>query len=392
MMDTQDTPKQEGMNWRLIIAFVLGMALAALLFAVWSKSQAAQSGNASATTGAAASTDANTATAGNADFSAWSEDSASLKTLVDYVEAATTEGSAGYVKPEDRIAVFDLDGTLMCETFPWCFEYMVFADYALNNPNYKAPNDVAAVAQEIVDSAWGEKPKGMSERQAAAAAIAYSGLTPAELEAYVEGFKSSPAEGFDGMTRGEAWYQPMLQVVSYLQANGFDVYIVTATERNIVRGIVAGVLDIDPSHVIGTEYGYTATGQGDEPDDEYTFQKGDKVVFDGTYDGENAKTCKVDAIVREIGKQPVLAFGNSSGDAAMLVYTLSDNANPSASFMVLADDDEREYGDLTEAQEDRQAWEEAGFTIFSMHDDFGTIYGDGVKKVPVEEETLAAAA
>ncbi len=391
-MDTQDTPKQEGMNWRLIIAFVLGMALAALLFAVWSKSQAAQSGNASATTGAAASTDANTATAGNADFSAWSEDSASLKTLVDYVEAATTEGSAGYVKPEDRIAVFDLDGTLMCETFPWCFEYMVFADYALNNPNYKAPNDVAAVAQEIVDSAWGEKPKGMSERQAAAAAIAYSGLTPAELEAYVEGFKSSPAEGFDGMTRGEAWYQPMLQVVSYLQANGFDVYIVTATERNIVRGIVAGVLDIDPSHVIGTEYGYTATGQGDEPDDEYTFQKGDKVVFDGTYDGENAKTCKVDAIVREIGKQPVLAFGNSSGDAAMLVYTLSDNANPSASFMVLADDDEREYGDLTEAQEDRQAWEEAGFTIFSMHDDFGTIYGDGVKKVPVEEETLAAAA
>ncbi|MDO4405193.1 MAG: HAD family hydrolase [Atopobiaceae bacterium] len=392
MMDTQDTPKQEVMNWRLIIAFVLGMALAALLFAVWSKSQAAQSGNASATTGAAASTDANTATAGNADFSAWSEDSASLKTLVDYVEAATTEGSAGYVKPEDRIAVFDLDGTLMCETFPWCFEYMVFADYALNNPNYKAPNDVAAVAQEIVDSAWGEKPKGMSERQAAAAAIAYSGLTPAELEAYVEGFKSSPAEGFDGMTRGEAWYQPMLQVVSYLQANGFDVYIVTATERNIVRGIVAGVLDIDPSHVIGTEYGYTATGQGDEPDDEYTFQKGDKVVFDGTYDGENAKTCKVDAIVREIGKQPVLAFGNSSGDAAMLVYTLSDNANPSASFMVLADDDEREYGDLTEAQEDRQAWEEAGFTIFSMHDDFGTIYGDGVKKVPVEEETLAAAA
>lgn len=391
-MDTQDTPKQEGMNWRLIIAFVLGMALAALLFAVWSKSQAAQSGNASATTGAAASTDANTATAGNADFSAWSEESASLKTLVDYVEAATTEGSAGYVKPEDRIAVFDLDGTLMCETFPWCFEYMVFADYALNNPNYKAPNDVAAVAQEIVDSAWGEKPKGMSERQAAAAAIAYSGLTPAELETYVEGFKSSPAEGFDGMTRGEAWYQPMLQVVSYLQANGFDVYIVTATERNIVRGIVAGVLDIDPSHVIGTEYGYTATGQGDEPDDEYTFQKGDKVVFDGTYDGENAKTCKVDAIVREIGKQPVLAFGNSSGDAAMLVYTLSDNANPSASFMVLADDDEREYGDLTEAQEDRQAWEEAGFTIFSMHDDFGTIYGDGVKKVPVEEETLAAAA
>ena len=319
-----------------------------------------------------------------ASFSAWTEGSASLKKLVDYVEAATDKGSSSYVPPEDRIAVFDLDGTLMCETYPWCFEYMVFADYALNNPSYTAPDDVKAVAQEILDSAWGEKPEGMSTRQAAAAAVAYAGLTPAELEAYVEGFKSSPAEGFEGMTRGEAWYQPMLEVVSYLQANDFDVYVVTATERNIVRAVVAGTLDIDPAHVIGTEYGYVATGQGEEADGDYTLKMGDRMVFDGSYAGENAKTNKVDAIVREIGKQPVLAFGNSSGDASMLTYALSENAHPSASFMVLADDAEREYGDLEEAKEDRAKWEKAGYTVFSMHDDFAKIYADGVTKAPVK--------
>ena len=315
-------------------------------------------------------------------LASWTEGSSSLKVLTDFVAAATDESGSGYIPPQDRIAVFDLDGTLTCETYPWCFEYMVFADYALNNPDYTAPNDVAAVAHEVIDSAWGEKPDGMSTRQAQAAAIAYEGLTPAELEEYVIKFKDSQAEGFAGMTRGEAWYKPMTEVVEYLQANDFDVYIVTATERNIVRAIVAGTLDIDPSHVIGTEYGYTATGQADAADTDYTFQSGDKVVFDGSYEGENAKMSKVDAIVREIGKQPVLAFGNSSGDAAMLAYAISDNAYPSASFMVLADDEEREYGDAAGAAEKRASWEESGFTVFSMHDDFATIYGDGVTKEP----------
>ena len=91
----------------------------------------------------------------------------------------------------------------------------------------------------------------------------------------------------------------------------------------------------------------------------------------------------MDAIVREIGKQPVLAFGNSSGDVAMLTYVLSDNPNPSASFMVLADDEEREYGDASGSAAKRASWEEAGFAVFSMHDDFATIYGEGVKKEPV---------
>ena len=312
-------------------------------------------------------------------FSLWNPDAAARNALVEYLAAVTDEASPDYIPVKDRIAVFDLDGTLMCETYPFCFEYMVFADYALNHAD-KMPEEVLAVAREILEAAGGAKPSNMSVRQAAAAAIAYQGMTMAELSAVVEDFKASEAWGFTGMTRGEAWYRPMVQLVEQLQAKEFTVYIVTATERNIVRQVIAGVLDIPPSQVIGTEYGYTATNQGDTADADYTFRSDDQLVFDGNYYGENAKTSKVDAIVREIGRQPVLAFGNSSGDLAMAVYTISNNPYRSAAYMVLADDDAREWGDPQDAAEKKASYEAMGIGTISMRDDWKTIYGEEVKK------------
>ena len=309
----------------------------------------------------------------------WTDGSEAAKSLNDYLLAVTDETSPDYIPVKDRIAVFDLDGTLMCETYPFCFEYMVFADYALKHPA-DMPEDVLAAAQEIVDATGGAKPSGMSTRQAAAAAIAYKGMTTSELAAVVEDFKASEAWGFTGMTRGEAWYKPMVELFEKLQQNGFEVYVVTATERNIVRQVVAGALEIPPSRVIGTEYGYTATNQGDTADADYTFRFEDQIVFDGSYYGENANTSKVDSIVREIGQQPVLAFGNSSGDIAMEVYTISGNPYRSAAYMVLADDAKREYGDPVDAAEKKATYEEMGIETISMRDDFRTIYGDGVAK------------
>ena len=310
----------------------------------------------------------------------WSAGAEPKAALMDYIAAITDETSESYIPVADRIAVFDLDGTLMCETYPRCFEYMVFVDFALNNPDYTPTEDVLAVAREIVDTKWQEKPSGISTRQAAAAAIAYAGMTPAELGAYVKGFMTSPAEGFTGMSQGEAFYRPMVELVNYLRANDFTIYIVTATERNIVRAIVKDTLGIAPAYVIGTEYGYTATGQGDTADGDYTFKSTDKVVFDGTYYGENAKMSKVDAIVREIGQQPVLAFGNSSGDVAMCVYTVTDNPYPALSYIVLADDEAREWGDYESAQAKIAGYSAQGIGTISMRDDFATIYGDGVEK------------
>ena len=310
----------------------------------------------------------------------WTEGSEPAESINEYIASVTDENSPDYIPVEKRIAVFDLDGTLMCETYPFCFEYMLFADYALNSGSSTITDDIRAVAQEIVDAAGGAKPDGMSTRQAAAGAVAYKGMTMRELAEIVDKFKGSEAWGFSGLTRGEAYYKPMLELVAKLQENDFTIYVVTATERNIVREIIKGTLDIPACNVIGTEYGYIATGQGDTEDTDYTFAPGDKVVFDGSYYGENAKMSKVDAIVREIGEQPVLAFGNSSGDLAMELYTISDNPYKSAAFMVLADDEEREYGDAAAAKEKRASYEKQGIGVISMKDDFKTIYGEGVVK------------
>jgi len=309
----------------------------------------------------------------------WTEGSVAAENLNAYMQAVTDEASPDYIPVEDRIAVFDLDGTLMCETYPFCFEYMVFSDYVLNHSD-KMQDEVVAVAQEIADAAGKEKPDGMSTRQASAGAVAYQGMTMSEIAEMVRDFKGSEAWGFSGMTRGEAYYKPMVELFNALLENDFTVYVVTATERNIVRELINGTLDIPPSCVIGTEYGYRASGQGEEADGDYTFQPSDRIVFDGTYEGENAKTCKVDAIVREIGQQPVLAFGNSSGDLAMEIYTTSNNPYKSAAYMVVADDEEREYGDTAGAEEKKKTYAEQGIGIISMKDDFRTIYGDDVVK------------
>ena len=313
-------------------------------------------------------------------LNSWTENAKPKAALTEYMAAITDKRSETYIPKEDRIAVFDLDGTLMCETYPRCFEYMVFVDYALNNPDYRPTDEVKAVAQEIVDTRWQEKPSGISTRQAAAAAVAYKGMTPAELEAYVAKFMSSDAEGFIGLKRGEAFYAPMVELMKFLEANDFTVYIVTATERNIVRALVRDTLGIPAARVIGTEYGYTATGQGDIADADYTFRSTDKVVFDGNYYGENAKMSKVDAIVREIGQQPVLAFGNSSGDVAMCEYVVTNNPHNALSYIVLADDEAREWGDTAGAQKKIADYSALGIGTISMRDDFATIYGNGVEK------------
>ena len=296
----------------------------------------------------------------------WTKGSAPAESINAYIQAVTDKSSPDFIPVKDRIAVFDLDGTLMSETYPFCFEYMVFADYALNSGSGTITDEVKAVAQEIMDAAGGKKPDGMSTRQAAAAAIAYQGMTMKEVAEMTGKFKSSEAWGFSGTTRGEAYYKPMVELFEKLQKNDFTVYIVTATERNIVREIIKGTLDIPPANVIGTEYGYIATGQGDTADTDYTFQSSDQIVFDGNYYGENAKTSKVDAIVREIGQQPVLAFGNSSGDLAMEIYTISGNPYRSAAFMVLADDEAREYGNAESAAENREKYENMGIGVISM--------------------------
>ena len=94
----------------------------------------------------------------------------------------------------------------------------------------------------------------------------------------------------------------------------------------------------------------------------------------------NMKMSKVANIVREIGRQPVLAFGNSSGDAAMFNYTVTRNKYRALAFSLICDDLEREMGSMKVAEKMRAACGQYGWVPISMRDDFKTIYGDGVTR------------
>jgi len=307
----------------------------------------------------------------------WTEDSQVAQNIIDYVLDVTDEESLNFIPVEDRIAVFDLDGTLINENYPRCFEWMMFVDYALK---HHVSDEVRNTAQEIIDTKWGTKPSNMSYRQAKAAARAYEGMTTEELYNYAIAFKSSKAEGFTNLTRGDAWYLPMLELVEFLQEKQFTIYIVSASETYTVRAVVNGYIDIPEQNIIGTEFGLRASNQSVEADMNYQYQNTDVIVYSGEYYGENAKQAKVISIMRYIGKQPVLAFGNSSGDISMMDYCLINNYYISKAYMVVNDDDVREYGSEESANKTKETCEEHGFEVISMKDDFRTIYGEDVIK------------
>ncbi|MBE6074490.1 MAG: hypothetical protein E7202_08165 [Selenomonas ruminantium] len=118
-----------------------------------------------------------------------------------------------------------------------------------------------------------------------------------------------------------------------------------------------------------------------ETPDKHTFDKAkDKIVRTDKFLGENGKTSKAFSNIVEIGQQPVLSFGNSSGDVGMLEYTLQNNRYPSMAFFVLCDDTERELGNLEKASKLKATAVKNGWHTISMHDEFKTIYGDNVKR------------
>lgn len=314
-------------------------------------------------------------------LSLWTEN-APLKTeLTAYMKAITDKDSKDYIPEESRIAVFDMDGTLCCETDPGYFDHKLLYYRVMEDPEYKdrASDEEKAVCAEIKTYfETGEYPQGLDVKHGRAVASAFRGMTPEEFDAYVKAYRDQPMEGYTNLTNGKAFYRPMLQVVNYLQQNDFTVYIVSGTDRLITRGLAEGAVPVPFRQMIGSDESLAASNQGDKNGLEYTFSKEDKLVTGGDFLIKNLKMNKVTAIEREIGVQPVLSFGNSSGDEAMANFTINNNPYKSAAFMLCCDDTERENGNTGKADKMRASCEENGYTAVSMKNDWTTIYGDDV--------------
>ena len=316
-------------------------------------------------------------------LSLWTADAEAKKALVSYVESVTDENSPDFIPVEDRIAVFDMDGTILCETDPYYFDHCLLVYRVLEDPEYKNKasafeKDVATRLQAKFDGDKNVEVSMMEHGQAVA--MAFAGMTIDEFEDYVEAFKNQPAPGYNGMTRGEAFYKPMIQVIDYLQANDFKVYIVSGTDRLIVRGLIKDSVDIPRNQIIGSDELLVASNQGDVDGMDYTFTSQDKLVTGGEFIIKTLDMNKVTAIMTEIGIQPVLSFGNSTGDSAMANFTIMNNKYKSLAFMLCCDDLERENGNISKADKMRTLCTENNWIPVSMKNDWTTIYGDEVTR------------
>ena len=320
---------------------------------------------------------------GQSILSLWTEGSEAKEKLISFVEAATDESNADFIPVENRVAVFDFDGTLFCETDPNYFDYMLLVHRVLEDPDYKdkASDHERETAEKIVkQNETGESFKGLEIDHGQSIASSFAGMTLEEFNDYIQEFKKKPMVSYEGMNRGDGWYLPMLEVIDYLRKNDFTVYIVSGTDRFIVRGIFddSPLSDLPIPQIIGSDESVVAKSQGENDGLSYVFANDDVPVLGGDFIVKNLKMNKVSVIVKEIGVHPVLSFGNSTGDSSMAEYTISNNPYKSLAFMLCCDDTERENGNIEKADKMYSLCEEFNWIPISMKNDWTTIYGDSV--------------
>ena len=166
--------------------------------------------------------------------------------------------------------------------------------------------------------------------------------------------------------------------------NDFTIYAISGTERTTTRAIIANSPIknyVTPNHVIGTDFEVKQKRYENVASNmDFKYENGDELVLTGGFIQKNLNGNKSIYIEREIGQRPVLAFGNSGSDTSMMYYTIDrKNPYPAQAYMVVADDNIREWG--------TQSWEEKsleysskGFIPISMKNDFAEIYNKDIKK------------
>ena len=309
----------------------------------------------------------------------WTANSKPAKKLKSYIKKVTNvKNKDSFIPKKDRIAVFDMDGTLTCETYYTYYDTMMFIEYCLNDHPERVSEALKKEAAEI-------KP-GYTAGEALARdfAKAYAGMTVDELYDYALSFGKKYTKSFNNMRYRDGFYLPMVELVKYLYDNGFTIYVVSGTERTTTRAIIANspIKDyVTPNHVIGTEFEVKLKGNEKTSSNmDYKYADGDELVITGGFVQKNLNANKSIYIEREIGQRPVLAFGNSGSDTSMMNYVLdSRNPYPARAFMIMADDTKREWGsaDLTEKTKE---YAEMGYVTISMKDDFKQIYKKKITK------------
>jgi hypothetical protein len=294
-------------------------------------------------------------------------DTAPKKAIVAFVEKVTKEGSSDFVPPAERIATFDNDGTLWCEK-PLPVQLFFTLDrvkaLAPQHPEWKTKEPFASLLKGDVKGALAGGEHAILEIMAAT----HSGMTVTEFEKIVADWIATAQHPKFKRPYTECVYQPMLELVAYLRANGFKTFIVSGGGIEFMRPWTEKVYGIPPEQVVGSS-GKT----------KFEMRDGTPVLLKlPAVNFIDDKAGKPVGINEHIGRRPVMAFGNSDGDLEMLQWTAASGGSRYCLY-VHHDDAEREYAyDRKDALAKLdKGWDEAvakGWTVVSMKDDWKTIF------------------
>jgi len=261
--------------------------------------------------------------------------------ILDFVAAVTNESSPGYVPPAERIAVFDNDGTLWCEKPMYIqFDYLLrkLAAQAESDPSLRTKQPWKAVMEKDLDWLGGAMTKHYqgddTDLQVLLGGIlSLSEDMPVEqVEAESREFIENERHPTLGLTYRDCIYQPMLELLQFLEANGFINYIVSGGGRDFMRGFALDLYGIPRERAIGSTvaYRYVESDSGGA-----IVQQAEPDVLD---DGPG----KPIQIWNVIGRRPILAAGNSNGDLPMMAFAGGPSL-PALRLLVVHDDADREF-------------------------------------------------
>ncbi len=287
--------------------------------------------------------------------------------IVAFVDTVVTPGT-DFVAPEERVAVFDNDGTLWVEKPAYIqLDFLVrrLAEQATADPSLTDKQPYAAAASG--DLAWfGDAVTKHYNGDDSALNVlaggifsAYQGLTVEEHSERVRAFFGEAGHPTLGRPYTACGYLPMVELLRYLEANGFTNYIVSGGGRDFMRPITAQLYGVPPERVIGSSVGLD-------------FREGN-LVTTSKPEFLNDGPVKPVRIWGRTGRRPILAAGNSNGDIEMLEYT-SAGSGPSLSLLVHHDDADREFDYTAGADKALDLASSKGWTVASIRDDWANVF------------------
>jgi phosphoglycolate phosphatase-like HAD superfamily hydrolase len=299
-------------------------------------------------------------------------DTPTKKAILDFVLSVADESGPDYVPPAERIATFDNDGTLWCEK-----PMYIQLDYLLRQMAARAERDPSLRTQQPWQAAWEQdfawlggvitkhyQGDDSDLRLLLGGVLALAeGQAVEQIEADARAFIERERHPTLALAYRDCVYQPMLELLSYLEANGFSNYIVSGGGRDFMRGFAQDLYGIPRERVIGSTVAYRYV----ESEGGGSIQQ--RAELDVIDDGPG----KPVQIWNVVGRRPILAAGNSNGDLPMLAFAGGPSL-PALRLLVVHDDGDREFEYVAGAEEILSTAQTGGWTRVSIRRDWRKVF------------------